>query len=486
MISRLKQKLNAFVTSDRETPVLAGLSVGFYMMAFYYSRNFSLANSLHQLLFFTSYFVVLPIAVNWIFSKIFSAVGWRKHIKQFLFISCCGFFIWYLYSLDTIRIQPILLIVILIAIVGLSFKLKQYKYLIVLFFVMSAFTASDFARIVWIKINASSEWRKQPDAIESVVFKEKPNIYFIQPDGYTSFSNLRDSLYGFDNSAYEEFLKANGFALYPDFRSNYHTTLLSNASTFEMKHHHADRNVDMYDARHIIVSDNAVLRTLKNNGYKTHLFTENPYLIINRPKLGFDYCNISYDEIPYLKDGFGISKDVASDFKKYTPKSTSANFYFIERFKPEHIAVREADSRGVEGEKQHYVEALKEANIWLEDIINHITAKDPKALIIIAADHGGFVGFTHTLQAHEKTTSPQLIRSMYGVHLAIRWNRADFNEYEKGISTSVNLFRTVFAFLSEDSTLLENLQENSSYIQLHSPKGLFRYIDDSGGVNRWQ
>src|SRR5690606_2408023 len=125
MISWLKQKLNAFVTSDRETPLLAGLSVGFYMMAFYYSRNFSLANSLHQLLFFTSYFVVLPIAVNWIFSKIFSAVGWRKHIKQFLFISCCGFFIWYLYSLDTIRIQPILLIVILIAIDRKSTRLNS-------------------------------------------------------------------------------------------------------------------------------------------------------------------------------------------------------------------------------------------------------------------------------------------------------------------------------------------------------------------------
>ena len=88
---------------------------------------------------------------------------------------------------------------------------------------------------------------------------------------------------------------------------------------------------------------------------------------------------------------------------------------------------------------------------------------DPNAIIIIGADHGGYVGFEFTFKPKIKSLIQQLLNSIFGAKLAIKWNDPNHTEYDAKLKTSVNLFRTVFSYLSEDKLLLNHLQPNTSY-----------------------
>ena len=487
MIGKIRERLLAFIESDKDVPLLAGLSVGFYVILFYYSRNFALAYSWHQFLFFAGYFAVLPTVSFFAGYKLLKVLNLQKWQKHFLFTGMIAFFALFLLQLNyTIEYKKIILpaIVVIGALLSLKFS-RYYKFFILLLVFMSVFNVRPLAAIAYRTVGLTDDWMQMPDDIEKAQFKTKPNIYYIQPDGYASFRNLRENKhYDFDNSEYEAFLKDNGFTLYDDYRSNYYSTLLSNSATFAMRHHFIQPDVDMYGARDIIAGDNPVIRTLKNNGYKTSFITENPYVVMSRPRLGYDFCNIDYSEIPYFGDGFvTIKKDVGADFKKQmalNPKS--GNFYFLEHFLPSHITVYEGKSKGVAGERSKYIERLKEANVWLTDLVNHITKNDPSAMIIIGADHGGFAGFEYTLQIYEPTSDASLVHSAYGSQLAIRWNDPAAKQYDAELKSGINLFRTVFSFLSEDKKYLKHSEDNSSYARIEGPQKVHKYIDDSGKV----
>ncbi|RZJ63465.1 MAG: hypothetical protein EOO45_21310 [Flavobacterium sp.] len=483
-MEKIRARLLAFISSNKDVPLLAGFSIGLYMLLFYYSRNFALANSWEQLLFFTGYYMLMPTISILILYKLLGTLKLNALRTNLLFIAVIGFPSFFLLQINHVEFSKKIAFAVLLlaAIIVSRWARKYYKLLVILLLLMSAVNLPYFVTVLWVGITSSSDWKIQPDAIEKTVFTKRPNIYYIQPDGYTGFANLKDSIHNFDNSGYEAFLKENGFTLYPDYRSNYYSTLLSNSATFSMKHHYFEDNVVEYAARDVVMAYNPVLRIVKNNDYKTHFVTENPYLIINRPSNGYDYLNITYSELPFLKDGFSITRDVIGDFKKQASKNAGQNFYFIEKFSPGHIAVYSAYSMGTENEKTAYLERVQEANIWLRDIIGFIEKTDPDALVIIGADHGGFAGFKNTLQCETKTDNPQLVKSIFSAHLAIKWPGGSASGYDNGLKTGVNLFRSVFAFLSEDKGLLKHLQDDGSYIQLNDPQGDYRYIDNNGKV----
>jgi len=485
MIEKVRQKIMAFIESDKDVPLLAGFSVGFYMLLFYYSKNFALANSFHQILALSAYYVVMPVLVFFIGYKLSEKVRSGAFRRHFLFTGIPAFFLFFLFQINQVWLhKKIILAASLVVIVLLSFKFSRYyKLFIVLLFIMSVFNIKPLAGAAYKAIIASDEWKKLPDDIENITFKHRPNIYYIQPDGYASSYNLKHNPhYNFDNSEFEAFLKLNGFTLYADYRSNYPSTLLSNSATFSMKHHYIARDVEAFGARGIIMGNNPVLRILKNNGYHTSFITQNPYLIMNRPELGYDYSNIDYSDIPYIKDGFTVTRDVMADFKSHMDKqSNSGNFYFVQRFLPGHVAVYD-NGNSAEEEKQVYLDRLRQGNEFLQEIITYINENDPEGLIIIGADHGGFTGFSSTSETHTKIQDRALIYSLFGAHLSIKWNNPLAQEYDNELNTGVNLFRTVFSFLAEDKQYLDKLEEDSSYMPLKNPKGCFKYIDDKGNI----
>lgn len=485
MLEKIREKLLAFIESDKDVPLLAGFSVGFYMMLFYYSKNFALANSLEQFMFFSGYYILIPVLVLFTGYKIVRLTKFSRFRKHFLFIGTIAFFSFYVIQINSVPVSKKIAfaVVILIAVLLSKWLSKYYKLFVLLFFLMSVFNMKPLLKIAYVGITTNDKWQEHFDDVEAVVFKKRPNVYFIQPDGYVGFNTLKDSIYNFDNSKFENFLELDGFKLYRDFHSNYFSTLQSNSSIFSMKQHYVQGDVDLYKARNIIISDNAVLRTFKNNKYKTYFISEKPYLVMNRPKMGYDYTNIDYSKIPYIKDGWADNHNVFEDLKLQMQKAgTTGNFFFLEKFTPGHIHGFEAHSSGAEAEKQSYLEELRKANVWLTEVLTYINKKDPTAIVIVGADHGGFAGFKYTLQALKKTTNPKLVNSIFANALAIKWNDPEAGTYDTELKSSVNLFRTIFSYMAQDKKYIQKQEDNSSYIMLNEPKGLYRYVDQKGNI----
>jgi hypothetical protein len=338
------------------------------------------------------------------------------------------------------------------------------------------------------KPSYSDQWMIQPDAIETVTFKKKPNIYFLQPDGYVNFSEIKKGHYNMDNSKFESFLAENEFTSYPNFRSNYTSTLSSNSSIFSMKHHyynnvpHPDRALN---ARDIIVTKNAVLDIFKQNGYKTHLILEQPYIMLDKPEMGFDKSNFTVDEIPYINTGFENKKEVLPFVEDYLlDEDITPKFFFVEIFNPGHINNKSLISDGSEGERKKWKNNLETANNKLTAVITVIKKEDPNGLIMILSDHGGYVGLDYATQMYDKQTDRDIIFSIFGSILAIHWPNNEPPEFDAQLKSSVNVFRIIFSYLSEDDSYLLNLQEDSSFgvLKNGAPEGIYKYIDNTGKI----
>ncbi|TRW22982.1 hypothetical protein FMM05_14890 [Flavobacterium zepuense] len=482
MIERLRQRIMHFINSPKDVPLLAGFSIGVYMVLFYYAQNYSLANSWPQLLFLIGYYALIPALTLFVAYKLAALVKLKPLQRNILMGGMVMFLGFYIVQIISVPLsKKIVLAGVVLLSIGAAFSVKKYyKLLVLLLLFLSVFNLYTLAGIVVMTQTAPTAWHKLPDEIEKAAFKQRPNIYYIQPDGYTNPDNLKSEQYTFNNTAFETYLKKTDFKVYNSFRSNYYSTLLSNSSLFAMQHHYSQPDMDPYNARSVIISKNPVLTTLKSNGYKTHFITERPYLIINRPAMGYDYCNFDYSKLPYFMDGWDAERNVLEDLKaKVAQNGKSGNFYFVEKMTPGHIS-NNPSSRSIKGERDSYIRRIGEANEWLTATINFITLQDPNAIVIIGADHGGFAGFKYLGQTENVLKDTRLIKSMYGAMLAIKWNNPAYKEYDADLKSSVNLFRTVFSFLSQDKAYLNNYQKDESYMRTLRPAGVYKYINDKG------
>lgn len=480
----IKERINWFLNNSKDYPLLTGFSVGFYALVFYFSNNFDLVNSWSQLFFFLFYFIVSSIAIVFITFKAFQISKYSRFARQSVLILMLLLLFVYVFGISNVlgSYKKIGLIFFLILVI-IKLKIRNHKYLVLFLFLMSAIPTYKLGKIIGLNFMNTAQWQQQPDDILNCKFKKRPNIYYIQPDGYASDINLKGPLYRYDNSKFDNWLKAEGFTLYNDYRSNYESTLFSNSSCFYMKHHFSNEFSRFNYARDYIVGDNPVLKIFKNNKYKTFFITESPYLLMNRPEVFYDYCNFSTKELPFLKDGMTSIKNLTFEIKNQIAinKNTN-NFFFIEKFKPSHIIAYEGWSKGVESERINYIKNVELANDWLKEIVLFIKNSDPTGIIIIGADHGGFVGFESTSQAQNKITNSQLLYSIFGAKLAIKWNDPKHEAYDANLKTPVNLFRVIFSYLSENKGLLKNLQPNTSY-NCYDPSDfskVYMAIDEKG------
>lgn len=483
----MREKIIKFLNNKKQYPAIAGLASGLYPLLYYYNSNFTLVNSWSQLLFFIALFVLLPIGVftlsYFLVNKISGLRNYSVRILTVLNLGWFGFLI--LLSTIGLSFKLIFLVLLLAVIFGIIFH-KHLKKIIVFQLLLASLAFFLLIPNIIKHATYSKEWMQQPDDILNVKFKQTPNIYMIQVDGYVNFVELNKGYYKYDNSGFNKYLEESGFSLYNDYRSNYYSTLSSNSSLFSMKHHyysHPQKTFsELLNARSIIVSKNPVLEVLKNNKYKTHLLMEKAYFLINRPEMGYDYSNVSYNEVSYLDRGFWVEKNLEKDLEAVLPtEQTSNNFYFIQKLLPSHVTNTTKSS--VVEEREQYLTRLEEANIWLKNVIAKIEERDKNALIIISADHGGFVGFKSTLDTEIKQTDRDLIYSIFSSTLAIKWN-GNAPEFDNKFKTPVNFFRILFAHLSENETYLKTLQEDKSYIIIgkNAPFGVYEYIDENGNT----
>jgi hypothetical protein len=491
MYKKLQNLLNGFLNSDKSYPILAAILAGLYPILFYYSRNFNLINTWEHLGYFVFCFLVIPIGVFWLSSKLFSLAllkKWKVYLLPFLNVFT---FLFLLKICLYAGIQRKLIVVIfVIAILFALFLHKQLKKLLVLELFLALTALFVLIPVLFKTLSFSEVWTKQPDAISEVVFKKKPNVYLIQPDGYVNYSELKKGYYKYNNETFEAKMDSFGFMNYPNFRSNYATTLSSNSATFAMKHHYYGNGEDLsegFNARKVIISQNPVLDAFRKNKYVTHFISEKPYLLLNRPKVGYDETNFDVSEIPFISTGLKGEKNVLDALQEYFENDLKAenHFFFIEFFNPGHISNLEMDTVGKEGEREEWLDNLELANEKLLALVKAIKEKDSNSLIIIMSDHGGFVGMDYSRQIYTKTVDRDLIYSIFSSNLSIYWPNNEIPEFDAELKTGVNLFRFVFAYLSEDKSYLKNLQEDESFVILKkdAPKGVYKYIDAKGKIS---
>lgn len=254
---------------------------------------------------------------------------------------------------------------------------------------------------------------------------------------------------------------------------------------FSMKQHRFGKvlfpSIDMPNSRDFIAGNNAVIKTLRNNGYKNLFIVQDEYFQQNRPEPSYDYYNLNPDEIPYFSNDNNVKKVVFDDLKAAmdTVKMEGPRFYFVEKLLPHHIHF----AASKEEERDTYIEKIKEVNGWLENTVNYISEKDPTAIIIILADHGGWVGLGSYPEMFS-TKDPQQIHSIYSTLAAIKWNGNLKEGMDAELKSNVNVFRVLFSVLSENPEYLKYLEDDSSYNLQNGTfsKSVRAVIDDSGKV----
>jgi len=290
------------------------------------------------------------------------------------------------------RWKALIAVSILILIVSWFFG-KHYKKLVVVLSMMTLFALVKFTYYYFGTIATNDNW-VQPTEITNITFTNNPNIYLIQPDGYASKTALENSHYNYDNDTFYDQLTQKGFLFNHTYRSNYGSTLTSNATLFTAQHHFYNNGImdnELPDARELIMGENPVLTTLKNNGYRTTAVLQHRYLLLNHPEVFYDRINIKPSDLSVLPN-YHYDADYVNDLKTFmNTASNQPQFYFIEILEPSHITGKENPDSNAIQERTNYIHKLEGTNTQLLSIINHIEQEDPKAIIIIASDHGGYV-----------------------------------------------------------------------------------------------
>ena len=97
--------------------------------------------------------------------------------------------------------------------------------------------------------------------------RERPDIYYIIPDAYTSDAVFQSAM-GYDNSKFTEALKARGFEVVPHAQTNYPSTLISLASTLNMRYFRTNpTELNDFDYLRHSIAYSEVARYLSQLGY---------------------------------------------------------------------------------------------------------------------------------------------------------------------------------------------------------------------------
>lgn len=470
---KLKSRISTFLdNSTKDYPVLYILAAGLYPFLHFYNSNLSIADSITQCLMLVLVCFILPIFL-WIISKKLIKLKVFSFFKNsYVSILNIGTFSMLLSILIFHLNKKELLIVLIIASILGFLLFKHLKKIVILQLLLAVISFFTFTPKAWFALQQdNNDWALISKPMLEAKLNYKPNIFVIQPDGYVNSVELKKSPYNYDNSEFEGWLKQQNFTMYDDFRSNYYSTLTSNSSMFAMKHHYYSNTnrstLKTHNANNVIVgNDNNVLKILKNNNYRTHLFTDNSYFLTNRRDVFYDYCNVPNSDVHYFDTGRVNGIDIVSDFSKTLDTlSKTWNFFFIEKTIPSHIMYDKQRTKGAKQERVEYLERLEMTNEWLKSLIYEIHQFDSNAMIVIVADHGGYVGLEYTMEVVNRKLKPIEVISSFSSILSVKWPQ-NIESQNLEFKTNVNLFYNIFYALSGDEVFIDNLQANTSFLPL--------------------
>jgi len=294
-----------------------------------------------------------------------------------------------------------------------------------------------------------------------------PNIYLLIYDAYVPNETML--AYGIDNSSQEDYLKDQGFELYPHTYSVGANTLETMSKVLNASNRH-------YGNVRRGVSGNGIIQNiLRDFGYTIYGVFPHDYL--------FQGIGSSYDfSIPERESSvnkllnpilvgefrfeLGFTNQPREQFiesKGSVLEGVSGDpvFIYMHSDLPSH-----SQNSGVclPDETDLFEQRLTSANIEMRQDIKTITENDPEAIVIVAGDHGPQLtkNCRSTKEDYDISEISRLdIQDRFGTFLAIRWPTKDFAKYDD-IIVLQDLFPAIFAYLFSDERILESKIEPST------------------------
>lgn len=315
-------------------------------------------------------------------------------------------------------------------------------------------------------------------------FESKPDVYFLVMDNYAR-SDFLQRYFDHDNTSFLNALRKRGFTVNYGFNSNYPTTFLSLASTFEMDYAATPdvtfSNRDLFVEA--IVGGSLVHETFRSEGYK---IAHGSYKVTGAGCQGNeDYCldkglASRFGEIEYgllsltpiaallgKIQLYGLPPQTLDQYIEQVsnvPLEESV-FYFIHSNPPHppfYLTEQCVDgpisaTDALEGDqdmKQAYTLSVDCAGRGAIRFIDHVLARDPDAVIVLQSDHGSSLTVDWSALATEWTTD-QLEERLAALSAIRAPERC--NKLVADMKSSINTFRVVFGCLeNRDPELLKD------------------------------
>jgi hypothetical protein len=406
--------------------------------------------------------------------------------------------------LGTIKILIWLGLVILACALGF-FLSKSDKIVTILTFVMLGVLLSPVSQTLiglYNQLTHSEASIAPPEktAASSQQITEKPNVYWIIPDMYARRDILK-SEYGYDNKSFLNTLKRRDFYVAEKSYSNFNSTKLSLSTTLAMEYYlpvQTELNSMLWQNK--LQGKNAVVEKFKSMGYRyihvepggNNLKTRcggGEDLCLQGEQVGVVSLNEAHIGLMRLTPFYRITNALNLSFFSFdftriedisdhvVPDENAPFFMFAHLLSPHPPArfdnscdyIEQTDwellGHGSPNVDAGYVQDIKCLNDKLLTLLDWIDKNDPKAIVILQADHGSF------LNTKGKKYAPETIveKSYWNTPLAI------FNAYKvpkrcaKGLYPSispVNNFPLVFSCI--ENTPFQPLDDRS-FIQYRKP-----------------
>jgi hypothetical protein len=330
----------------------------------------------------------------------------------------------------------------------------------------------------------------------------RPDVYYVILDGYAGVDTLRE-LYGYDNRPFLSELKARGFFVADQSRSNYSMTPLSIASSTNMDYVNVvaaplgRRGSRELDPMISLIENGRVMRELKDRGYKfVHL--RSGYSVTARNRFAdWDVDCGGWDEFGRVLAGttalapFGVFRVIERQTRRRILCSFEAlaqiprriagpRFVFAHLVLPEPPLLFGRNGEAVEPETSDADEQWKQKPLYVDQLIfasrrvlaaidSILEESEAPPIIVLQSDHGSASGGYRWLYARE---GPPPTGNEPGIDVFFRERTEILNAYllpggapELYPSISpVNSFRVVFnRFFGEHYPLLEDRTFFSRY-----------------------
>lgn len=304
-----------------------------------------------------------------------------------------------------------------------------------------------------------------------------PDVYYIILDEYPGINSLKNDL-GYDNQNFVDFLTNKGFYVYPQSYSNYPVSISSIPATMDMMYlnyipEKLESDSEIYSAIKDKYLNNKVMQNFKSLGYKIINF--NTFALVNEKFENIDLglCDrqiyignvlldttlrtsiigyfverwsedkmretvlCTFDELPKIKEKFEEPVFVyAHILLPHPPYIFGPNGESITPGKPYLLAGQPEGTRTWDS-KEAFLDQVKFATKETEEIVNKLTVKEDKPIIIIQSDHGS--GF----DVNWKNPNGKMINQRLSNFDALYLPEKN-DDVPKDSITTVNTFRIIF------------------------------------------